>query len=174
MLEKYTGRVPRPPLATFAPPNFSPYTCPPLLPVCVCCHVQEEQQWGALLQQVQQLDQHQLTAAAATPTQQPAGDGGPDPTAATSAAAGVIDAAAGSEGPDAAAAAAAAGAGAGVQAEAELEGGEELAALERLHAGLHCHLAMQVEGVCKLVGDVEEMVGRANRSAQAVQVRSCH
>ncbi|KAI3432571.1 hypothetical protein D9Q98_004120 [Chlorella vulgaris] len=129
----------------------------------------EEQQWGALLQQVQQLDQHQLTAAAATPTQQPAGDGGPAATAATSAAADVIAAAAGSEGLDAAAAVAAAGAGAGVQAEAELEGGEELAALERLHAGLHCHLSMQVEGVCKLVGDVEEMVGRANRSAQAVQ-----
>jgi hypothetical protein len=136
--------------------------------------VQEEQQWGALLQQVQQLDQHQLTAAAATPTQQPAGDGGPAATAATSAAADVIDAAAGSEGLDAAAAVAAAGAGAGVQAEAELEGGEELAALERLHAGLHCHLSMQVEGVCKLVGDVEEMVGRANRSAQAVQVSMCH
>lgn len=46
----------------------------------------------------------------------------------------------------------------------------ELAVLERVHAGVHRQLAMQVEGVCKLVGDVEELVERANRSAAAVQV----
>ena len=52
----------------------------------------------------------------------------------------------------------------------ELEG-NELAALAQLRADLHRHLTVQVEGVCKVVGDVEELVERANCDAQAAQVR---
>ena len=49
---------------------------------------------------------------------------------------------------------------------------DSLLGLERSQRELHRRLAMQVEGLCKLVGDVEELVDGANRSAQATQVRA--
>ena len=112
--------------------------------------LQEEEEWQALLAEVEQLDQQQLTAAGAAPEGKHAGSG--------AAAAADADTAAAGEG----------------AAEAEEQpcgDGGELAALQQVHGDLHRHLAMQVEGVCKLVGDVEEMVERANSSAQAMQVR---
>ena len=126
--------------------------CFPALDRCLAGWLQEEEEWQALLAKVEQLDQQQLTAAGAAPAGKHAGSG--------AAAAADADTAAAGEG----------------AAEAEEQpcgDGGELAALQRVHGDLHRHLAMQVEGVCKLVGDVEEMVERANSSAQAMQVRAC-
>ena len=105
--------------------------------------LQEEQEWQALLDKVEHLDQQQLAVVAGAG----AAPSGEAPIAALEAEAGLV---------------------AGHPAV------DELAALARLHAGVHRRLAMQVEGVCKLVGDVEEMVERANRGAQAVQVGPGH
>jgi hypothetical protein len=52
-------------------------------------------------------------------------------------------------------------------AEAEEPHGE-VTALRKLRKDVHRRLAIQVEGVCMLVGDVAELVDRANRSAKAV------
>ncbi|KAL4452643.1 hypothetical protein ABPG75_008305 [Micractinium tetrahymenae] len=123
----------------------------------------EEAEWHALLYKVHELDQQQLMPAA-------------------------DEAAAGSSG-EAAAGEAAAPDEAGLSSVAsepgmygqladqaaqrssseEQEAEAALAALEAVHVGVHRHLAMQVEGVCKLVGDVEELVERASRAAAAVQ-----
>lgn len=47
----------------------------------------------------------------------------------------------------------------------------EVAALRRLQRDVHRRLALQVDGVCLLVGDVEELVERANREAGEMQAR---
>jgi hypothetical protein len=120
---------------------------------CLPGWLQEEEEWQALLAKVEQLDQQQLTAAGAAPG---GGHAGSIAAAATAA--------------DADSAAAGEGAVEAAEEEQPCGDGGELAALQRVHGDLHRHLAMQVEGVCKLVGDVEEMVERANSSAQAVQV----
>lgn len=119
------------------------------------CALQEEAEWHALLQKVELLDQQQLALAPG---------GAVEAAAAADGAAAVAPPAGGSSSPAAAEQQRPSG--------GSSDGEEsELVALAQLHAGVHRHLAMQVEGVCKLVGDVEEMVERANRSAAAVQVR---
>lgn len=47
----------------------------------------------------------------------------------------------------------------------------EVAALRQLQQEVHRSLTLQVDGVCLLVGDVEELVVRANHSAQAMQAQ---
>ena len=57
-----------------------------------------------------------------------------------------------------------------VDAAAQQQLPEGLDALERTQRDLHRQLALQVDGLCKLVGDVEELMDCANRSAQTTQV----
>ncbi|KAL4439014.1 hypothetical protein ABPG77_006951 [Micractinium sp. CCAP 211/92] len=124
----------------------------------------EEAEWHSLLQKVQELDQQQLMPV---PEEPAAGSSGGEA------------AAGGAEAPgDGALSSAASEPGVhgqpADQAARHISSGEDeedaaLAALEAVHAGIHRHLAMQVEGVCKLVGDVEELVERASRAAAAVQ-----
>ncbi|GAB4818836.1 hypothetical protein N2152v2_005882 [Parachlorella kessleri] len=45
----------------------------------------------------------------------------------------------------------------------------DIAELKKMHEDLHRHLTIQAEGLCKLVGDVEELVDRANRTAHTLQ-----
>ena len=56
-------------------------------------------------------------------------------------------------------------------AAAEKHAGQEIAALRALNKDLHCKVTMQVDAVCKLVGNIEDLIDRANQTAQDVHVR---
>ena len=72
----------------------------------------------------------------------------------------------------------------GVAAEAEAEEGdepstapaenyaaEEIAAVRALEQDIHRKITMQVDGVCTLVGNIEDLIDRANQTAQEVHVQ---
>lgn len=48
---------------------------------------------------------------------------------------------------------------------------EELAALRALNRDVHRKITMQVDGVCILVGNIEDLIDRANATAQEVHVQ---
>jgi hypothetical protein len=48
---------------------------------------------------------------------------------------------------------------------------EELAALRALNKDVHRKITMQVDGVCTLVGNIEDLIDRANATAQEVHVQ---
>ena len=49
--------------------------------------------------------------------------------------------------------------------------GEEIAALKALREDVHRQITMQVDGVCTLVGNIEDLIERANQTAQDAQVQ---
>ena len=48
--------------------------------------------------------------------------------------------------------------------------GEEIAALRALRQDMHRKVTMQVDGVCMLVGNIEDLIDRANLIAQEVHM----
>lgn len=49
---------------------------------------------------------------------------------------------------------------------------EEIAALRALQHDVHRQMTAQVDGVCMLVGNIEDLIDRANRTAQEVQIQN--
>ena len=47
----------------------------------------------------------------------------------------------------------------------------EIAALKAIQQDVHRKITMQVDGVCTLVGNIEDLIDRANQTAQDVHVQ---